>query len=140
MLKKGFKQMLADAGAVVDGVSVSSALGLLDDSEVIFVDVREGGEWAQGHIPGAVHAPRGHLEFLADPEFPRHNAALVQDKMLVLYCASGGRSTLAAKTLHGTWALRAPARWSAAWRPGKRPTARSRPRPGQDRSIPYRPR
>ncbi len=100
MLKKGFKQLLAEAGAVIDGVSVSSALGLLDDSEVIFVDVREGGEWAQGHIPGAVHTPRGHLEFLADPEFPRHNAALVQDKMLVLYCASGGRSTLAAKTLH----------------------------------------
>ena len=100
MLKKGFKQLLAEAGAVIDGVSVPSALGLVDDPEVVFVDVREGGEWAQGHIPGAVHAPRGHLEFLADPEFPRHNAALVQDKMLVLYCASGGRSTLAAKTLH----------------------------------------
>lgn len=100
MLTKGFKQMLAEAGAVIDAVSVPSALGLLDDSEVVFVDVREGGEWAQGHIPGAVHAPRGHLEFLADPEFPRHNAALVQDKTLVLYCATGGRSTLAAKTLH----------------------------------------
>ncbi len=106
MLKKGFKQLLAEAGAVIDGVSVPSALGLLDDSEVIFVDVREGGEWAQGHIPGAVHAPRGHLEFLADPEFPRHNAALAQDKMLVLYCGSGGRSTLAAKTLHDMGFLR----------------------------------
>ena len=100
MLNKGFKQLLAEAGAVIEGVSVSSALGLLDDPEVVFVDVREGGEWAQGHITGAVHAPRGHLEFLANPEFPRHNAALVQDKILVLYCASGGRSTLAAKTLH----------------------------------------
>ncbi len=100
MLTKGFKQLLVEANAAIDGVSVPSALGLLDDSEVVFVDVREGGEWAQGHIPGAVHAPRGHLEFLADPEFPRHNAALVQDKILLLYCASGGRSTLAAKTLH----------------------------------------
>ncbi len=100
MLKKGFKQLLAEAGAVVDGVSVPSALGLVDDPEVVFVDVREGSERAGGHIPGAVHAPRGHLEFLADPEFPRHNAALVQDQMLVLYCATGGRSTLAAKTLH----------------------------------------
>ncbi len=100
MLKKGFMQLLAEAGAVIDGVSVTSALGLRDDPGVIFVDVREGSEWSQGHIPGAVHAPRGHLEFLADPEFPRHNAALVQDKTLVLYCASGGRSTLAAKTLH----------------------------------------
>jgi rhodanese-related sulfurtransferase len=100
MLKKGFKQLLAEAGAVVDGVSVPSALGLVDDPEVVFVDVREGSERAGGNIPGDVHAPRGHLEFLVDPEFPRHNAALVQDKMLVLYCATGGRSTLAAKTLH----------------------------------------
>ncbi len=100
MLTKGFKQMLAEAAAVIDGVSVPSALGLLDDPEVVFVDIREGGEWAQGHITGAVHAPRGHLEFLVDPEFPRHNSALVQDKMLLLYCATGARSTLAAKTLH----------------------------------------
>ena len=99
MLKKGFKQMLAEANAAIDGASVPSALGLLKDPEVRFVDVREGGEWTQGRIPGAVHAPRGHLEFLADPEFPRHNAAISQDKMLVLYCASGGRSVLAAKTL-----------------------------------------
>ena len=100
MLNKGFKQLLAETAAVIDGVSVPSALGLVDDPEAVFVDVREGGEWAQGHIPGAVHAPRGHLEFLADPEFPRHNAALVQDKMLVLYCATDRRSILAAKTLH----------------------------------------
>ena len=100
MLEKGFEQMPAGAEAVIDGISAPSALVLLDDTEVIFVDVREDGEWAQGHIPGAVHAPRGHLEFLADPESPRYDAALVQDKMLLLYCASGGRTTLAAKTLH----------------------------------------
>jgi rhodanese-related sulfurtransferase len=118
MLTKGFKQLLAEAGAVIESVPVPSALGLLDDSEVVFVDVREGGEWAQGHIPGAVHAPRGHLEFLADPEFPRHNAALVQDKILMLYCASGGRSTLAAKTLHdmGFPRARSLAGGMAAWK------------------------
>ena len=100
MLEKGFKQLLAEANAVIDGVSVPSALGLLDDSEVVFVDVRESSERAVGYIPGDVHAPRAHLEFFVDPEFPRHIAALVPDKMLVLYCATGGRSTLAAKTLH----------------------------------------
>ena len=100
MLEKGFKQLMAEASAAIDGVSVASALGLLNDSEILFVDVREGGEWAQGRIPGAVHAPRGFLEFLADPEFPQHNPAISPDKTLVLYCASGGRSTLAAKTLH----------------------------------------
>ena len=100
MLNKGFKQLLAEAAAVIDGVSVPSALGLVGDPEVVFVDVREGSERTGGHISGDVHAPRGHLEFIADPESPRHNAALVQDRILVLYCATGGRSTLAAKTLH----------------------------------------
>jgi rhodanese-related sulfurtransferase len=100
MLKKGFKQLLAEANAVIDGVTVVSALGLVDDPEVVFVDIREGGERTEGYIPGDVHAPRGHLEFIVDPEGPKHNPAISQDKMLVLYCATGGRSALAAKTLH----------------------------------------
>ena len=99
MGEKGFEQMMAEAIAAVDGVSVSSALGLVNDPEVRFVDVREDGEWAAGHIPGAVHARRGLLDSIADPTHPQHNADISQDKTLVLYCAAGGRSTLAAKTL-----------------------------------------
>ena len=64
MLEKGFKQLLAEAGAVIDGVSVPSALGLLDDPEVVFVDVREGSERAGGKIPGDVHAPRTPIDGL----------------------------------------------------------------------------
>lgn len=99
MLKKGSKQFLTEANAVIDTISVAEAKALVGDSEVVFVDVREGGERAQGHISGDVHAPRGFLEFLADPESPMHSTALAPDKRLVLYCASGGRSALAAKTL-----------------------------------------
>ena len=99
MGEKDFRQMMAEAAAAVDGISVSSALVLLNDPEARFVDVREDGEWTEGHIPGAVHAPRGLLESIADPNDPQHNAAISQDKTLVLYCAGGGRSTLAAKTL-----------------------------------------
>lgn len=99
MGEKGFEQMMAEAIAAVDGISVSSALGLVNDPEVRFVDVREDGEWAAGHIPGAVHAPRGLLDSIADPTHPQHNAEISQDKTLVLYCAAGGRSMLAAKTL-----------------------------------------
>ena len=78
----------------------------------MFIDVREGGELAtQGKIPGAVHpgprrgarpgvpAPRGLLEFYADPSAPYHKPELGSGKRLVVYCASGGRSALAAKTL-----------------------------------------
>src|SRR5208282_778010 len=99
MLKKGFKQYLAEANAAVETVSVADARQLHAAGGAVFVDVREGAEHAQGHIPGSVSVPRGFLEFIADPETPMHNPALSSGKRLVLYCASGGRSALAAKTL-----------------------------------------
>lgn len=99
MPSKGFKQLIAEANAVIDTVSVADARALHQDDDVVFVDVRESHEHAQGHIPGSVHAPRGFLEFMADPEGPMHVPALALGKRLVLYCASGGRSALATKTL-----------------------------------------
>ena len=100
MLTKGFKQLLAEANAAVDTITADAAIALVDDADAVFVDVREAGERAQGFIPGSVHAARGFLEFIADPEGPMHDPALSPDKRLVLYCGSGGRSVLAAKTLH----------------------------------------
>ena len=98
-LRRGFKQMLAEANAVIETIDVQHALRLVDDDSVQFVDVREAGEVAQtGMLPGAFHAPRGFLEFFADPESPMHKKELAGRK-LVLYCATGGRSTFAAKTL-----------------------------------------
>jgi rhodanese-related sulfurtransferase len=97
---KGFKQLLAEANAVVETISVQQALELANDPSVQFVDVREQVELAAGGtIPGAVHAPRGLLEFIADPESPSHKKPLSSGKKLVLFCASGGRSALASKTL-----------------------------------------
>ena len=69
-------------------------------AQLRLIDVREPAEWQAGHIPGAVHVPRGLLEFKADPSLPAaHEKALDPAKKLVVYCASGGRSALAAKTL-----------------------------------------
>jgi rhodanese-related sulfurtransferase len=99
-LKKGFKQLLAEANAQIETVSVRDALALVGDPNVVFVDIRHADEReASGAIRGAVHAPRGFLEFQADPESPMHRPELGSGKRLVLYCASGGRSALAAKTL-----------------------------------------
>jgi rhodanese-related sulfurtransferase len=98
-LKKGFKQMLAEANAVIDTIAVHDALALAGDPSVLFLDVREGPEVAGGAIQGSFHAPRGFLEFLADPECPMHKPEIARAERLVVYCASGGRSTLAAKTL-----------------------------------------
>jgi molybdopterin/thiamine biosynthesis adenylyltransferase/rhodanese-related sulfurtransferase len=73
----------------VDPSEVKSHLG----NGVVLVDVRESEEWDAGHIPGAVHVPRGYLESRID--------AAVGDRSqrVVLYCASGQRSALAAHTL-----------------------------------------
>src|SRR5215210_3730297 len=59
----------------------------------VVIDVREQHEFEEGHIPGAVHVPRGHLESRIE------GAAPDRSKPVVLYCASGNRSALAADTL-----------------------------------------
>lgn len=64
-------------------------MDLRDDSEVA----------ATGRIPGSLHVPRGMLEFRADPTSPYHNEALDPGQRVILHCASGGRSALAAVTL-----------------------------------------
>ena len=100
MLKRGFKALLAEANAVIETVSVQDLPGRLDDPKALLVDVRETVERDdQGAIPGSLHAPRGMLEFHADPESPVYNDALSPERKLILYCGSGGRSALAAKTL-----------------------------------------
>jgi rhodanese-related sulfurtransferase len=98
-IKKGFKQMLAEANAAIDTISVHEALALVENPDVLFVDVRETQETASGMTPGAFHAPRGFLEFFADPDSPMHKPELARAKRLIIYCATGGRSTLATKTL-----------------------------------------
>ena len=56
------------------------------------VDVREPGEWQHGHIDGSVPAPRGLLEFFADPTSPRHKEAIDPAKRTIVVCASGARA------------------------------------------------
>lgn len=100
MLKRGSKQLIADANAQVQTLAAKDAVALVDNPNVVFVDVREAVERQKtGGVKGSVHAPRGFLEFLADPESPMHILALSSGKTLVLYCGSGARSALAAKTL-----------------------------------------
>ncbi len=66
----------------------------------VLVDLRERAELqADGMIPGAIHAPRGMLEFYADPSSPYHRAEFDPTRRTILYCASGGRSALGAVAL-----------------------------------------
>lgn len=97
---KSAAEMVAAANAAVGTITAEEAKNLVGRDDAIFVDVREGGELAvQGKVPGATHAPRGLLEFYADPSTPYHKPELASGKRLVVYCASGGRSALAAATL-----------------------------------------
>jgi rhodanese-related sulfurtransferase len=99
-MKKGYKQLVAEANAVVETVPAAEAVKRLQTEEVVFVDIRDLPELERdGKIPGAVHASRGMLEFHADPESPYHKDVFASGKTLLLYCASGGRSALAAQRL-----------------------------------------
>ena len=100
MLKRGFKDMLAEANAVIESVAVLDLSYHLDDDDVVLIDVRESDERAkEGEIPGSIHVPRGLLEFRADPDSPIHDPALDPERRYILYCGTGARSALAAKTL-----------------------------------------
>ena len=64
-----------------------------DNQDIVLVDVREKYEWNEGHIPGAVHVPRGFLELQIEEAVPD------KSKTVLLYCAGGVRSLMAGKTL-----------------------------------------
>jgi rhodanese-related sulfurtransferase len=99
-MQKGYKQLVAEANAVVETVTATRAVEQLQNEDVVFIDIRDLPELERdGRIPGAVHASRGMLEFYADPESPYHKEVLASGKKLLLYCASGGRSALAAQRL-----------------------------------------
>ena len=99
MTMRSSKDMVAEANSAVETIPVEQAIGLVDDPNVVFVDVREGTEREKGTIKGSIHASRSFLEFHADPNSPMHKPELASGKKLVLFCGSGGRSALAAKTL-----------------------------------------
>ncbi len=93
------REMIAQANARVSTLTVDEALSLVNDSVTVFVDLRDSAQVARdGKIPGALHVSRGMLEFALDPTSPYHETALATGKRLILYCASGGRSALAADT------------------------------------------
>lgn len=72
----------------------------LSQGNATLIDIRESEELQQGgKIPQSVHAPRGMLEFYADPSLPYHKPEFDRNRRLILHCASGGRSALAVSTL-----------------------------------------
>jgi molybdopterin/thiamine biosynthesis adenylyltransferase/rhodanese-related sulfurtransferase len=86
-----YRELLSKVKAEIDEVDAREARERLGDA--LFVDIREQDEWDEGHIPGALHVPRGNLESRIEGLVPEH------DRELVLYCSGGSRSAFAAKSL-----------------------------------------
>jgi rhodanese-related sulfurtransferase len=94
------KDLVTEARAGLRNLNVDEVASALDDGVALLVDIREPRELEeQGVIPGAIHAARGMLEFHADPSSPYHRGEFDPSRRIILYCASGGRSALAAATL-----------------------------------------
>src|SRR5580658_2412679 len=99
-LKKTVAEMVAEANAEVETIPAADAIKLKDDPNILLVDIRDIRELDRdGRVPGALHAPRGMLEFWVDPATPYHREVFASGKKFLFFCAAGGRSALAAQTL-----------------------------------------
>lgn len=93
MAIKSGQQLIAEAKTKIREVTARDVQKRIADGEsVVLLDIREANEWNLGHIPNAVYLARGVLETSIEARVPR-------DATLILYCASGNRSALAAVTL-----------------------------------------
>lgn len=99
-LTKTIKMLVAEAKAETTAIPPAAAKAKTDAGNATLIDIRDIRELdREGRIDGAFHAPRGMLEFWADPESPYHKEIFATDGELILFCASSWRSALAAKTL-----------------------------------------
>jgi len=92
-MAKTSKNILDEARASIKQIDIDEARRMLEQPGTVLVDVRESDEWRQGHIPQAVGIPRGFLELRIEEKVPDHKSPVI------LQCASGTRSLLAARAL-----------------------------------------
>jgi adenylyltransferase/sulfurtransferase len=88
-----YRDLLQQIRSEISEIDATSARERIESGEPVVVDVREQDEWDEGHIPGAIHVPRGYLESRIERLAPDTG------RPVVLYCSAGNRSAFAAKTL-----------------------------------------
>src|ERR671916_292553 len=88
-----YRELLEQVKSEIDELDSGRARELLETEDPAVVDVREQAEWDEGHLPGAVHVPRGHLESRIEAAVPDRS------QPVLVYCSAGNRSAFAAKTL-----------------------------------------
>jgi len=93
MTEKTAAELIGEAKKRIKEVTPAEAMQMrAADPEIVYLDVREQMEWNLGRIPGAIFIPRGNLESQVEAAIPR-------DKKVIIYCARGNRSALAADTM-----------------------------------------
>lgn len=99
-MSRSAMDMVREAKQQIDNLSPQEVADEIANGKATLIDIREGEELKQsGKIEGSVHASRGMLEFYADDTLPYHKPEFDKNKRIILHCAAGGRSALAAKTL-----------------------------------------
>jgi molybdopterin/thiamine biosynthesis adenylyltransferase/rhodanese-related sulfurtransferase len=88
-----YRELLQQTRSEISEIDATQARDRIDSGEPVVVDVREQDEWDEGHIAGAVHIPRGHLESRIERLAPDTS------RPVIVYCSAGNRSAFAAKTL-----------------------------------------
>ncbi len=99
MTIKTAAQLVQEARSGIENLTPDQVQAEMAAGKATLVDVRDAPELACGTIAGSVHASRGMLEFYADPACPLHKPELDPARRIILHCASGGRSALAAHAL-----------------------------------------
>ena len=92
-MAKTSKNIIDEARKDIPQLDIDAARKLMDQPGTVTIDVRESDEWRQGHLPNAIAIPRGFLELRVEEKVPDHNTPVI------LQCASGTRSLLAARAL-----------------------------------------
>ena len=95
----GYRALIDAAMREIETIPASQGVALAGREDVVLIDIRDIRELQRdGKVPGAIHVPRGMLEFWIDPTSPYHKPVFNQDKKYVFFCAGGLRSALAAQT------------------------------------------
>ena len=98
-LKIGYEELVRRAEAEIETLSAEAVIKLREDPDVQIVDLRDLRELQrEGKIPGAMHVPRGMLEFWIDPESPYYKPIFESGKQFIFHCSKGWRSALSTQT------------------------------------------
>ena len=100
MQTKTLEALLIEANDLVKRLSYDESVDLINNTQTVIIDVREESEvYNLGVIKNAIHIPRGLIEFKLSPNSPNNPVLIKDDTNILVYCAGGYRSALAAKSL-----------------------------------------